>query len=562
MSTVTKVYKNVRGIRTAIKDVARLRDISTILARHGFGAFVSALKLAEVAGVNKIADNFNYDANKYSVAERIRLSIEELGPTFIKLGQILSTRPDLIPADIIEQLQHLQDDVPPMQWEDVEYQVETQLEGKIDDIFKSFTREPLACASIAQVHRATLQDDTEVVVKVMRRNIDDKIDSDPNILHFLAHQSEQLIPELQLVAPVGIIREFDKALRQELDFTVEEQNILRFSRNFENFEDLRAPKVFSNLCTKRILTMEFIKGVKITEAAKKVGADPYKVAPTMMRALLKMILKDGHIHGDLHPGNILIMENGEIVLIDFGLCGRIMPSQREAILDLLITVSKEDYEGVARCIFEMGIKVPGTVYDFDAFESDVIEIMEKHVLGKTLSAIDVQAYFADLVAGAIRHNIKMPPTYTMVFKALMTVEGIGKTLAPDLNFLDETKPFIQELLIERYNPKRLLKESVEMLGSLTRFVRQLSLTGPQVLKDLERGTLNVNVDINNLESNVQTYRKETRLQSRAILTSGLMVSGAMTLDWSYNGLPILSLGAFSIAAILGIPLIWTFLRNP
>lgn len=562
MSTVTKVYKNVRGIRTAIKDVARLRDISTILARHGFGAVVTALKLAEVAGVNKIADNFNYDADKYSVAERIRLSVEELGPTFIKLGQILSTRPDLVPADIIEQLQHLQDDVPPMQWDDVEYQIETQLGDKVDNIFKTFSREPLACASIAQVHRATLQDDTEVVVKVMRRNIDDKIDSDLNILHYLAQQSEQLIPELQLVAPVGIIREFDKALRQELDFTVEEQNIVRFTRNFENFEGLRAPKVFSDFCTKRILTMEFIKGVKITEAAEKVGADPYKVAPTMMRALLKMILKDGHIHGDLHPGNILITDDAEIVLIDFGLCGRIMPSQREAILDLLITVSKEDYEGVARCIFEMGVKVPGTVYDFDAFESDVIEIMEKHVLGKTLSAIDVQAYFADLVAGAIRHNIKMPPTYTMVFKALMTVEGIGKILAPNLNFLDETKPFIQELLLERYNPKRLLKESAEMLGSLTRLVRQLSLTGPQILKDMERGTFNVNVDINNLESNVQTYRKETRLQSRAILTSGLMIAGAMTLDWSYNGLPILSLGAFSIAAILGLPLIWTFLRTP
>jgi len=562
MSTVTKVYKNVRGIRTAIKDVARLRDISTILARHGFGAVVTSLKLAEVAGVNKIADNLNYDANKYSVAERIRLSVEELGPTFIKLGQILSTRPDLVPADIIEQLQHLQDDVPPMPWDDVEYQVETQLGDKVDSIFKTFSREPLACASIAQVHRATLQDDTQVVVKVMRRNIDDKIDSDLNILHFLAQQSEQLIPELQLVAPVGIIKEFDKALRQELDFTVEEQNIVRFTRNFEKFEGLRAPKVFSDYCTKRILTMEFIKGVKITEAAERVGADPYKVAPTMMKALLKMILKDGHIHGDLHPGNILITDDAEIVLIDFGLCGRIMPSQREAILDLLISVSKEDYEGVARCIFEMGVKVPGTVYDFDAFESDVIEIMEKHVLGKTLSAIDVQAYFADLVAGAIRHNIKMPPTYTMVFKALMTVEGIGKILAPNMNFLDETKPFIQELLIERYNPKRLLKESTEMLGSLTRFVRQLSLTGPQILKDMERGTFNVNVDINNLERNVQTYRKETRLQSRAILTSGLMVSGAMTLDWSYNGLPILSLGAFSIAAILGIPLIWTFLRTP
>lgn len=562
MSTVTTVYKNVRGIRTAIKDVARLRAISTILARHGFGAVVSKLKLAEVAGVNKIADNLNYDANQYTVAQRVRLSVEELGPTFIKLGQILSTRPDLIPAEFIVELQRLQDDVPPMEWEDVQSQIETQLGAPYDQLFNNFSPEPLACASIAQVHRASLEDGTEVVVKVMRRNIHDKIDSDLNILHFLAQQSEQLIPELQLVAPVGIIREFDRALRQELDFTVEEQNIARFTKNFENFEGLRAPKVFPELCSQRVLTMEFIDGVKVTEAPEKIGVDPYKVAPAIMKALLKMILKDGHIHGDLHPGNILIQADGTIVLIDFGLCGRMLPAQREAILDLLITVGKEDYEGVARCIFDMGIKVPGVHYDFDAFESDVIEIMEKHILGKTLASIDVQAYFGDLVAGAIRHQIKMPATYTMVFKALMTVEGIGKNLAPNLNFLDETKPFIQELLMERYAPKRLLKESVEMMGSMTRFVRQLSQTGPQILKDMERGSFNLKMDINNLEQNVNTYQRETRLQSRAILASGLMVTGAMTLDWQYNELPLLSIGAFCFAALLGLPLMWTFLRSP
>ena len=213
MSTVTRVYKNVKGIRTAIKDVARLRQIGVVLAKHGFGAIVKQLRLADVTGIGNLTESIDPDSSKYSVPERIRLAIEDLGPTFIKLGQILSTRPDLVPPSVIEQLQHLQNDVPPMPTADVEEQVQSQLGKPLADCFASFELEPLACASIAQAHRATLPDGTEIVVKVKRRHIDQKIDSDLNILHFLAARAEQLVPELQLADPVGIVKEFDRALR-------------------------------------------------------------------------------------------------------------------------------------------------------------------------------------------------------------------------------------------------------------------------------------------------------------------------------------------------------------
>ena len=563
MSAVTTVYKNVRGLKTAIKDVGRLREISLILAKHGFGAIVVQLGLTETIGFRgaSLPDSTGEHA---SPAARLRLAIEELGPTFIKLGQILSTRPDLLPMDVIEELQKLQNDVPPMEPEDVKTQIFENLGTSSDDIFASFSNEPLACASIAQVHVAELKTGEEVIVKVQRRNIHDKIDSDLNILHFLAARAEDLVPELQLMAPVGIVREFDKALRQELDFTVEKNNIERFNQNFEGFEGLRAPKVYEDFCAVGVLTMERIKGVKITDAVDAYGVDPYKVAPTMIRALFKMILQDGHIHGDLHPGNIFVCENGEIVLIDFGLCGKLLPRQREGILELLIGVAKEDYEKVARSFFDMGEKVPGVRYDFAAFESDVVSIMEKHILGKTLQEVDVQSYFSDLVSGAIRHQIRMPATYTMVFKALMTVEGIGKVLAPEINFLDETRPFIQEILVERYSPKRILREASDVLGNFGRLTRQFTQSAPQILRDLEQGNTGVKSEILGLKELAEEQRRLLKMQTRGNLTAAAFIAGAVLYDvpgTTVLGMSIPTLIMFIVGALTGFPLIFSMLRR-
>ena len=358
MSTVTNVYRGVRGLQSAIKDVGRLRQIMAILAKHGFGAAISKLQLGELIGLKGDSSGDTLSSASDTMAKRIRIAIEELGPTFVKLGQILSTRTDLLSPDFIEEFQKLQDAVPEMPWEDIRHQVEGALGHPINELFQSFDQAALASASVAQVHRAVLSDGTEVAVKIQRKGIQASIQSDLNILHFLAQRSEQLIPELGLIDPVGITTEFERALSKELNFGNERSNIERFKENFTDFEGIHVPEVYRDYCTDTVLTMEFIRGVKVTEAPKKLKVDPYKLAPVMLRAMLKMVLKDGFFHGDLHPGNILIRDDHSITLVDFGLVGRLLPRQRADILDLLAGIATEDYETIARVTFDLGKKVP------------------------------------------------------------------------------------------------------------------------------------------------------------------------------------------------------------
>lgn len=555
MSTVAKMYSGVRGLSSAIKDVGRLREISGVLVKHGFGAAVTRLGLHEIVGLKPSEEGTE---TPYTSAERARLVLEELGPTFVKLGQILSTRPDVLPAEYIDELQALQDDVPPMAWDDVVAQMQAELGAGPDALFDAFDPEPLACASIAQVHRAVERGSgADVVVKVMRRGIAKRIESDLHILHFLAKRAADVIPELELMDPVGVVTEFDRAIRKEIDFRNERDNLSRFAKNFEGVEGVEIPAVFRALSTRHVLTMGFVDGVKITEAPAKLDVDPYDVAPRMLRVLFKMIFRDGCFHGDLHPGNILIQADGTIGLIDFGLVGRLTEPQRDHILDILIGISREDYALVSRTFFEAGLKVPGVVYDYAAFESDVTEVMHKHIAGKTLSEIDIGTYFADLVTGAIRHRIKMPPTYTMVFKALITVQGIGQTLAPDVNLIEEAQPFVREVLAERYHPARLVRESVESLSALSKFLRVFPHTATQLLRDAEHGKLSLQVDPRGMPELLAEYERAELRRSRAIGFGACMIAGAVALPFegaTWLGVSAPSWLLWAAGVVLGLPL--------
>ncbi len=559
------LYSGAKALTTAVKDINRLREIVAVLARHGFGELVNRLGLTETLGVKNLVATTDADDTPLTTAQQIRMAIEELGPTFVKLGQILSTRPDLVPPAVIEELSRLQDNVPEMPFEDVESVLVAELGGSISDHFAHFEPKPLACASIAQVHRAVLaHEGAEVVVKVQRPRIARRIDSDLNILHVLARLIEARAPDLALMDPVGIVNEFDKAIRKELDFTGERRNIGRFQMNFESFDGLRVPRVYDKVSTTRVLVMEFIRGVKITLAPEKLDIDPYDVAPRMLRALFKMVFQDGVFHGDLHPGNILILDDGTIVLIDFGLVGRLTPKQREHILDILIGLSRQDYELVSRVMFELGVKVPGVVYDYDAFEADVVEVMEKHLAGRTLSEIDVGAYFSDLVAGAIRHQIKMPPTYTMVFKALMTIEGIGKSLAPEVNLVEEAQPFVREMLAERYSPKRLMKEGIDGLDSLSRFLRLFPHQAGELLRDLNEGRTTVRLNPMGMDEALEAYRTQSRRRNRVLMFSACMLSGAVALNApspTLLGLPVPAWLLFGLGGFIGLGVLAAMFRK-
>lgn len=349
MSTVNKVYTSLRGISSVIKDIGRLREILSILIKHGFGVLITRLRLVEVIGVKNLSKNQDDANSHYSTSQRIRMALEELGPTFIKLGQILSTRPDLASPELIKELQQLQDQVPELPFEQIQAQIETELGQPLAQLFSEFDRRALACASIAQVHRAVLaREKIEVAVKVQRPELTNRIERDLNILYFLARRSEVLAPDLALIDPVGIVHEFEKAIYQELDANRELTHLQRFQEHFAAFPEVKIPIPYPQYCSQRILTLEFIYGVKITLAPKQFQLKPEELGPRLMRVLFRMIFQNGFFHGDLHPGNILVQADGRLVLLDFGMAGRLSRPQRDHILDVMIGISQQDYALVAR----------------------------------------------------------------------------------------------------------------------------------------------------------------------------------------------------------------------
>ncbi len=538
------LYTSAKSVVSAVKDIGRLREIVRVLARHGFGELVNRLGLTDTVGFKNWAHTKGTDDELISTAEHIRLAVEELGPTFIKLGQILSTRPDVVPAEIAEELTKLQDAVPSMSEQDVRSVLSIELGEDWESHFVDFDMTPLACASIAQVHRALLAKEGEqVVVKIQRPGITPRIERDLNILHVLARLVETRAPDLALMDPVGIVTEFDKALRKELDFTDERRNIGQFHTNFRNVEGVRVPRVFDRVSTSRVLVMEFISGVKVTEAVQAYDLEPYDLAPRMLRALFKMVFQDGLFHGDMHPGNIFVLEDSTVVLIDFGLVGRLTPRQRERILDILVGLSRQDYELVSRVMFDLGVKIPGVVYDYDAFEADVVDVMERHLAGRTLAEVDVGAYFGDLVEGAVRHQIKMPPTYTMVFKALVTVEGIGKKIAPNLSLIDEARPFIKEMMLERYDPKRLMREGLNSVEALSRAARTMPAQLTRLMSDLTEGRATLRLEHGGLDKDLATRRRIALRRNRLWVFSTLLFGGVIANSgdaFSFFGLSWLS----------------------
>jgi ubiquinone biosynthesis protein len=508
------------SIVTTVKDIERLRQITTVLARHGFG---EVLQRAGLGGGKK--EEGEEEARRISLAERLRLALQDLGPSFIKLGQIVSTRPDLIPADIIVELKKLQDNVPPMSLEDVKATIAETLGAPAEEIYASFDEKPLACASIGQVHRATLRGEgegappVEVVVKVQRPRIRATIERDLDLLYFLARVVERAIPESRIYSPVGLVAEFDRAIMAELDFTVEASNAEAFAANFAGKESfVRFPQVYKQASGKKVLTLEFFDGKKIY-AAVVAGASGATIARNAVAVIVQMIFEDGLFHADPHPGNILILGPPEapvLGMLDLGLVGRLSAEMRDRTVDLMVAAVRSDDAAIADALLAMG-RPRGTV-DQGAFRAEVSMLARKY-LNKPLNEIEISALIRDLVQGAVKYEIEMPTEMLMVGKSLMTVEGIGKEIYPELDVFTEVRPHFMKLLWKRYSPDRLAREGLRVLSDLATAARNLPAQVHQILEDLRAGRLEVKSVDPNLPG-------ATDRLGRRIYTS--VVVGAMT----------------------------------
>lgn len=548
------------SVLAAVRDLARLREITAVLVRHGFGEIVSRAGLGrhkkerrattaasdppsyipEIAGEE--LERGEHEAKQISVAVRARLVAQDLGPTFIKLGQIASTRPDLLPADVISELRKLQDDVPAATFEDVKAAVERSLGAPLDKVYSSFDEQPLATASIGQVHRALLatpEGDIDVVVKVQRPNVAEVVARDLELLHFIAGVLERAAPETKIYSPVGLVQQFDRSITSELDFTIEADNAERFARNFEGKPYVRFPKVYRQASSKHVLTLERFDGLKL-DVAVAAGASGPAIAKLSVGIIIKMIFEDGLFHADPHPGNIFILGTRDapvVGLIDTGMVGRLSPELRERTIDLMLAAVRKDSYAVADALYAIGR--PTRKIDMQEYRAEVSMLAEKYI-GRPLKDIALSALLRDLIGGAVKYGLEIPTDFTLVGKAMMTIESIGKELDPDLDVFAVASPYFSALLKQRYSPERLGNELFRGAMQLSRAGYDLPMQAREVLDDLRLGRLvlrTVDPDLPRV-----TDRVGRRLRT-GLVVAALLVSGAIVLHGGHHDI----LGAVLLA---------------
>lgn len=517
------------GILDTVKDLGRLRKIVQVLIAHGFGELVQQAGLGGLVPGRKSKDG----ADKATTAKRIRLVITDLGPSFVKLGQILSTRPDLIPPHIIEELKTLQDQVPPVPVEQIKTQILNELGAPVEQIFASFDLSPLASASIGQVHRATLETPEglrEVVVKVQRPNIKATIERDIDLLYWLAKAIERSIPESRTYQPVKLVTEFDRAITAELDFTREADNATRFSKNFEGSPEIRFPRVYRSASAKRVITLEFFDGHKIYEAID-LGYSGEKICKKTLSFIVQAVFEDGFFHADPHPGNFIILGTPEepvIGAIDLGLVGRLTPLLREKTIDLMVAAVQEDYRGIADALYAIGTAT--RKIDRTAYEAEVARLADNY-LGRQLADIKMSRLIQDLVGGATKFGLEIPPDFLLVGKALMTVEGVGKEIYPELDVFEEMKPYFLRLLRKRYSPERLTQDLIRTLTRISGAATDLPIQSQEILDDLRKGRLEVRMREPMLPISADVLGR--RIYSGMVVAGLLIGSGVLLSAESY-----------------------------
>jgi len=569
----------VASLLRAVRDLDRLRQIYVVLVRHGFGELAQRLgfggdgkarALPEATAADALgaiggpvaaaeAARGEEERKKISLPERVRLVAMDLGPSFVKLGQIASTRPDVFPPAWITELKKLQDEVSPVPFAAIKEAVEESLGRPLDEVYERFEERPLAAASVGQVHRAVLRHEggaRDVVVKVQRPGARSTVARDVEILHALAALVERTIPESRLYSPIRLVDQFDRAITSELDFQLEAEHALRFAKNFEGHAAVRFPGVYKEASSKQVLTLEFLPGTKVYEAIREHGHDGSNIARTSVGVIIKMIFEDGFFHADPHPGNILISgtpASPVFGLVDLGMVGRLSPEMRDRTVDLMIAAVRQDAIAVADALYAIG--TPTKKVDMRAYRAEVSELAEKY-LGRPLKEIDLAAMIQDLVYGAGKYGIEVPPDFLMVGKALMTMEGVGKEIDPDLDVFTEMRPYFFELLRKRYSPERVGNELLRGVGRLSGAVYDMPQQMREILDDLRLGRLTLQTANPALPAAIDRLGRSL---FRAVVVAAFVASGAwllaggqhLTVGWMLVVSGVVLMLAHALADLVG-----------
>lgn len=558
--------RKIGMISRTYRHIQRYRQILMVLFKYGFGDLIDTLKIEQYLeiGLQMISRKRREKVETLSRAERVRMALEELGPTFVKMGQILSTRPDLLPLEFIRQLSRLQDNVPPFAFELVRDAVEKDLGAPLGKTFKEFEKSPLASASIGQVHRAQLVNGEKVIVKVQRPDITRMIEVDLEIMLHLATLMERHLKAMEIHRPTRVVEEFARTLEMELDYTLEAAHAERFAAQFLGERTLYVPKVFRNATTKRILTMEYVEGIKASELDKleKAGLDTRKIARRGFDLILKQIFIHGFFHADPHPGNVFILPNNIICFLDFGMMGRIGTQPREHFADLIMGIVRRDETKTASAL--MTLTTPDVETDVSGLEREVAQFIDKYFY-RPLRDLEMGKLLKNLVEMTTKHRLRIPPDLFLMLKALATEESLGKALDPDFDAIKQAAPFVKRVQMDRLRPKRIAGDIFDSGAEFLHLLREIPGEVQEILRQARQGKIKIEFEHRGLEPMLSTHDRISNRIVFAIILAALIIGSSLIvlsgIPPKWYEIPVIGLAGFVIAAIMGFWLLISIIRG-
>ncbi len=556
---------NLLQLNRNIRSIKRYRQVVRVLFKYGFDNLLAYLSLTEV--VTRWRRMLRRETSilaELSQAERMRMALEELGPTFIKLGQFLSTRADILPPNYIKEFSKLQDSVPPFSFEEVTEEVRRELGRDIGELFSSFDPTPIAAASIAQVHRARLLSGEDVVVKVRRPGIQDQVETDIEALMLLAIVAERHIANSEIYDPTGQVRELARTIRREMDLSLEGRTIERFAANFAGDRTLYFPRVHWSVTSKGMLTMEYIDGIKVSDldALNRAGMDLRLIAKRGADAFVRMVLEHGYFHGDPHPGNVLILPDNVICMLDFGMTGRIDPFLKGYLTDILLAILRRDVEEVISLLIYSG-DITDSI-NIRSLRRDLSEFIDKYY-ELPLQELEVGQLLFDFTEIITNYRIKFHPDLLLLAKAFVTIEGMGRMLDPQFDMTLHLRPLMEREIRERLSPKSALKFLQGNLNSYVNLLRTLPKELKEILNRINRDKFKIDLEHRGLDRFIRELDKSINRLSSSMIIAALIVGSSIVMQVGKGpllmGFPIFAFMGYTIAALIGLVWVIAIIRS-
>jgi ubiquinone biosynthesis protein len=553
-----------RATRTTARNLGRISEITQVAVKHGFGYFFERHRLTDLLPWG--AKVFPVEREGSQRGQHLREMFDELGPTFVKFGQLLSTRPDIVPPDIIFELRRLQDDVSPFPFAQVETVIEAELGLPIEKLFLEFTESPAAAASIGQVHEAVLPNGRRVAVKVQRPAAPRQIEADLALLYQAARIAKERVRALDFIDPRGLVDEFARSIRQELDYRHEARNAQVFHRNFAGHPHVRIPKVIWSYTRARVLTLEYVAGVQMRD----VDPEDYtieerrRLAYLMTEAWMTMIFRHGFFHGDPHPANVLVLPHPErIGLVDFGLAGKLSDDDMSKLTRLFIDAASENVEALPKRLGDLGVR-----YDKnreDEFVAYIRELYDRYY-GARLAEIDPLQLIREGFQLIYAMNLRLPTRFLLLDKAVATLGAVGVELYPDFNVFEVARPYARDLVLQRLTPQRLLRDARKEARSLAAVLREAPYQWHDFLEQMRDGQIEVGFVHKGLDEFMPRVEQGLNRLVIALVSAGGLIGSSLIGVFATSGphvlgLHVVSVVGFVLSGVLGLWLLWGVVRS-